>query len=110
MSFFKALLGILKKLEALHNNFFVGRELDEKKLTWISWNTVLASKKDGALGVSSLFSLNMALLFKWVWWFLYSPNVFWVRVIKAIYGSKGLIGCRTTKNRHSVWFDILKSV
>lgn len=110
MFLFKAPLCILKNLEALRNNFFVGGDLDERKLTWISWNKVMASKKDGGLGVSSFLALNRALLFNWVWQFHSSPNFFRVRVIKAIYGSKGLIRCCIPKNRHSAWLDTMKLV
>nr|GEW02363.1 RNA-directed DNA polymerase, eukaryota [Tanacetum cinerariifolium] len=39
----------------------------KKKITWVAWNQVLASKEKGGLGVSSFYALNRALLLKWVW-------------------------------------------
>lgn len=42
------------------------------------------------LGVNSIVALNHALLFKWIWRFMVSPNALWVRVVKAIYGERGL--------------------
>ncbi|GKA27507.1 hypothetical protein Tco_0713675 [Tanacetum coccineum] len=48
-------------------NFFNGVDITEKKMSLISWKKVLASKKNGGLGVSSFFAMNRALLFKWVW-------------------------------------------
>nr|GEW05203.1 ARID DNA-binding domain-containing protein [Tanacetum cinerariifolium] len=36
-----------------------------KKITWVSWDKVLASKKNGGLGVLSFHALNRALLLKW---------------------------------------------
>lgn len=70
MLLFKAPMDVLQKIEAMNNNFFVGADLEEKKVTWISWKKVLSQKKyNGGLGVSSTFSLNHALLSKCVWWF-----------------------------------------
>ncbi|GJX74901.1 RNA-directed DNA polymerase, eukaryota [Tanacetum coccineum] len=42
----------------------------DKKITWVAWDKVLASKKNGGLGVSSYFALNRALLLKWIWRFV----------------------------------------
>ncbi|GJW10456.1 hypothetical protein Tco_1576283 [Tanacetum coccineum] len=47
---------------------------------------VLASKKNGGLGVSSFHALNRALLLKWVWRFLSQDGSIWSCVISAIYG------------------------
>nr|GEY92011.1 RNA-directed DNA polymerase, eukaryota [Tanacetum cinerariifolium] len=38
----------------------------DRKITWVAWDEVLASKKHGGLGVSSYYALNRALLLKWV--------------------------------------------
>nr|GEV59119.1 RNA-directed DNA polymerase, eukaryota, reverse transcriptase zinc-binding domain protein [Tanacetum cinerariifolium] len=40
----------------------------------------------GGLGVSSLFALNRALMFKWVWRFITQGFSLWARVIKALHG------------------------
>nr|GEY20974.1 RNA-directed DNA polymerase, eukaryota, reverse transcriptase zinc-binding domain protein [Tanacetum cinerariifolium] len=48
----------------------------------------------GGLGVSSLFALNRALMFKWVWRFFSQKNSLWVRVVKALHGEDGKIGKR----------------
>nr|GFA00553.1 RNA-directed DNA polymerase, eukaryota, reverse transcriptase zinc-binding domain protein [Tanacetum cinerariifolium] len=42
-----------------------GAELSSKKSVWVKWKYALASKDKGGLGVSSLFALNRALMFKW---------------------------------------------
>ncbi|GJW98630.1 RNA-directed DNA polymerase, eukaryota [Tanacetum coccineum] len=47
--------------------FFNGVDKDERKISIIGWNKILASKKKGGLGVSSFFALNRALLLKWIW-------------------------------------------
>ncbi|GJS48564.1 hypothetical protein Tco_0598685 [Tanacetum coccineum] len=67
MSIFKVPKGVLKVMESIRSNFFKGASMLEKKISWIAWDKVLASKKKGGLGVSSYFALNRALLLKWVW-------------------------------------------
>lgn len=64
MSLFKAPKAILNKLEALRNRFFVGVDVEEKKMMWVAWKQLMASKENGGLGVNSLFALNRGLLFK----------------------------------------------
>ncbi|GJR68408.1 hypothetical protein Tco_0014473 [Tanacetum coccineum] len=49
----------------IRRNFFYGSQEADKNITWVKWSKVLAAKQDGGLGVSSLFSLNRALLMGW---------------------------------------------
>ncbi|GKB33037.1 RNA-directed DNA polymerase, eukaryota, reverse transcriptase zinc-binding domain protein [Tanacetum coccineum] len=49
----------------------------------------------GGLGVSSIYALNRALLFKWVCRFRTQGSSLWARVIKGIHGKDGKLG----KNR-----------
>ena len=98
-------------MESLRNRFFGGGDFGEKKITWVKWKKCLASKKDGGLGIGSLFALNRALLFKWIWRFWYDQNALWVKVVKSIYGASGCIGKRFTNNvSNSTWISILKAV
>ncbi|GKA33372.1 hypothetical protein Tco_0719801 [Tanacetum coccineum] len=95
----------------MRNRFFIGGELDEKKITWVKWNTFLASKATGGLGIGSAYALNAALLFMWIWRFRCSPNDLWVKVIKEIHGSDGAIcSGRLDKSSQSPWNAILRSV
>ncbi|GJR32563.1 RNA-directed DNA polymerase, eukaryota, reverse transcriptase zinc-binding domain protein [Tanacetum coccineum] len=88
MSIYMMPATVQKKLEAMRNKFFIGGDLDEKKITWVRWKKFLASKELGGLGIGSIYRLNIGLLFKWVWRFLSSPFDLWVRVIKNIHGEK----------------------
>nr|GEV20926.1 RNA-directed DNA polymerase, eukaryota [Tanacetum cinerariifolium] len=60
--------------------------LSNWKIIWAAWPKVLASKKNGGLGVSSFYALNRALLLKWIWRFTSQDGSLWYRVIKALYG------------------------
>ncbi|GKC56538.1 RNA-directed DNA polymerase, eukaryota [Tanacetum coccineum] len=64
ISIFKVPRGILKAMEAIRSSFFNGADSSDKKITWAAWDKVLASKKNGGLGVSSFHALNRALLLK----------------------------------------------
>ncbi|GJT18362.1 hypothetical protein Tco_0877068 [Tanacetum coccineum] len=104
-------ISIQKKLKSMRNNFFLGGDIEEKKMTWLRWKKCLASKDLGGLGICSIFGLNIGLLFKWILRFLRCSSDLWVRVIKNIYGSHGGIN-DTFGNRHShsTWGGILSSI
>ncbi|GKA89386.1 RNA-directed DNA polymerase, eukaryota [Tanacetum coccineum] len=94
-------------MESIRNNFFIGADPSEKKITCFAWNQVLASKEKGGLGVLSFYALNRALLLKWVWRFVSQDGSLWYHVIQAIYEVK--------INSHSVrynsnWCSILREM
>nr|GEW25391.1 RNA-directed DNA polymerase, eukaryota, reverse transcriptase zinc-binding domain protein [Tanacetum cinerariifolium] len=86
MSIFKVPKGILKSMEAIRSNFFNGIDSTVKKIMWAAWDKILASKKNGGLGVSNFYALNRALLLKWVWRFISQDGSLWFRVIQVLYG------------------------
>ncbi|GKD27399.1 hypothetical protein Tco_1233613 [Tanacetum coccineum] len=75
-------------------------------MTWVCWNKVLASKKNGGLGVSSLF----ALLFKWVWRFITQGSSLWARFIKAIHDVRGTLSSSSASSKRSLWLDIIREM
>ncbi|GJX53244.1 RNA-directed DNA polymerase, eukaryota, reverse transcriptase zinc-binding domain protein [Tanacetum coccineum] len=86
LSMFKVPESILKQLERIRANFFWGGDRDNKKMSWVRWDQILASKNNGGLGVRSLKAFNLALLQKWRWRLVTNPDLLWVSVVKAIYG------------------------
>nr|GEU30517.1 RNA-directed DNA polymerase, eukaryota, reverse transcriptase zinc-binding domain protein [Tanacetum cinerariifolium] len=88
-SLFPMPANVNNKLESLRSNFFWGSDVNGKKILWISWILVLASKEKGGLGIGSLYSLNHALIQKWRWRFFNNPQALWVLLIKAIHGEHG---------------------
>nr|GEX70580.1 RNA-directed DNA polymerase, eukaryota, reverse transcriptase zinc-binding domain protein [Tanacetum cinerariifolium] len=99
MLIYKVPIGILKEMETIRSNFFKGADHSDRKISWVSWEKVLASKQNGGLEVSSFYALNWALLLKWVWCFISQDGSLWYRVIQALYGS--------TFDLHSVHFSSL---
>nr|GFA38111.1 RNA-directed DNA polymerase, eukaryota [Tanacetum cinerariifolium]GFA62235.1 RNA-directed DNA polymerase, eukaryota [Tanacetum cinerariifolium] len=86
MCLYKVPKGILHEMEMIRSNFFKGAAHSERKISWVSWGKVLASKKYGGLDVSSYYALNRALFLNWVWRFISQDGSLWYRVIHALYG------------------------
>ncbi|GJT52989.1 RNA-directed DNA polymerase, eukaryota [Tanacetum coccineum] len=110
MSLFKVPMMILNRMESIRSHFFNGSYMLGKKPTWVKWKNALASKDKGGLGISSLFALNRALIFKWVWRFLYQNSSLWASVIKSIHGAQGKIGKEVNASFPSIWLNIVKEV
>nr|GEW58810.1 RNA-directed DNA polymerase, eukaryota [Tanacetum cinerariifolium] len=86
-------------METIRSNYFKGADHSDRKISWVSWEKVLASKQNGGLGVSSFYALNRMLLLKWVWHFISQDGSLWYRVTQAFYGS--------SFDLHSVHFSSL---
>lgn len=97
MSIFVVPIFVVNTLESLRARFFWGTDLDERCMDSIRWNRILAQKKEGVIGVGSLFSLNRALLYKWHWRFFHNPDLIWVKIVKVLYGPDG--GCSSLSQR-----------
>ncbi|GJX95486.1 RNA-directed DNA polymerase, eukaryota [Tanacetum coccineum] len=97
----------VKEMEAIRSKFFNGADISDRKITWAASDKVLASKKNGGLGVSSFHALNRALLLKWVWRFISQDASLWFRVIQAVYGSSFDLH---SVNQPSIWCSILREV
>ncbi|GJX39412.1 RNA-directed DNA polymerase, eukaryota, reverse transcriptase zinc-binding domain protein [Tanacetum coccineum] len=89
MSIYLMPVSIRNKLESMRRNFFIGGDLEEKRMSWVKWKKCLASKQEGGLGIGSILGLNNGLLYKWIWRFLNKPSDLWARVIQCIYGLDG---------------------
>nr|GEW76783.1 RNA-directed DNA polymerase, eukaryota, reverse transcriptase zinc-binding domain protein [Tanacetum cinerariifolium] len=92
-----------RRLHALYAWFF--KIIGVKLITWVAWEKVLSSKKNGGLDVSSLFALNRALLFKWIWRFLSQDGSLWYHVICAIHGVRLE---QHSRNSNSTWGAIIR--
>nr|GEV99747.1 putative nuclease HARBI1 [Tanacetum cinerariifolium] len=71
---------VLHRMESMRSYFFNGAELSSKRSVWVKWKHALASKDKCGLGVSSLFALNRALMFKCVWRFITQGSSLWAKL------------------------------
>nr|GEV36574.1 RNA-directed DNA polymerase, eukaryota [Tanacetum cinerariifolium] len=85
MSIFKVPIKVLQNMESIRSRFFNGADINSKNPSCVRWKNVMASKDTSGLGVSSLFTLNRALIFKWVWRFISQKSSLWASVIKALH-------------------------
>ncbi|GKA87761.1 putative RNA-directed DNA polymerase, eukaryota, reverse transcriptase zinc-binding domain protein [Tanacetum coccineum] len=113
MSIYLMPVSIRSKLESMRSKNFRGVDLNENKMSWVKWERCLASKKNGGLGIGSIYGLNIGLLFKWIWRFLTRPSDLWARVIGNIYGYIGDIDrncpiANRTPLLHSDWSTVLR--
>nr|GEW76004.1 reverse transcriptase domain-containing protein [Tanacetum cinerariifolium] len=98
---------VLQRMESIRCHFLSGADLSGKQSIWVKWNSVLASKEKGRLGVLSLYALNRALMFKWIWRFFTHSSSLWAWVIKAIHSEGGKIGKYSEAAYPSLWLDIV---
>ncbi|GJV49742.1 RNA-directed DNA polymerase, eukaryota [Tanacetum coccineum] len=115
MSMYESLMYVINKLEVIRSHFFNGGDPNIRKMTFVKWENVLASKDKGGMGVSSFFALNRALIFKWIWRFYsqWGAGFFfslWSRVIKAIHGVDGKLGYHIKPSASSNWIDIVRTL
>ncbi|GJR28522.1 RNA-directed DNA polymerase, eukaryota, reverse transcriptase zinc-binding domain protein, partial [Tanacetum coccineum] len=103
-------MNVLHRMESIWSKFFNGVDSSSKKSVWVKWKSALASKDKGGLGVSSLFALNRALMFKWVWRFVTQSSSLWARVIKVLHGDDGKIGKKAKSSYPFIWLDIIHKV
>ncbi|GJW77499.1 hypothetical protein Tco_0139181 [Tanacetum coccineum] len=78
-----------------------------RMISWVAWDNVLESKLNGGLGVSSFFTLNRALLLKWVWRFISGDGSLWcLNEVKSLKDS-GLICLRIVRSGVGTGLEIV---
>ena len=85
MSFFRAPTIVINRLTAIERNFLWGGNLEGKKIAWVAWSQVCASRERGGLGIKDIKALNKDLLIKWKWLMFQQPDQFWSRILTSKY-------------------------
>ncbi|GJS13887.1 hypothetical protein Tco_0629573 [Tanacetum coccineum] len=99
--------GVLKVMESIRSNFFKGASMLEKKISWIAWDKVLASKKKGGFRVSSYFRSTRAHPLERGFGVFFRKMILCVSCL-----SKRFMGIRLIliQFEGSIWSSILKEV
>ncbi|GJX21016.1 hypothetical protein Tco_0223693 [Tanacetum coccineum] len=79
LSIFRSLELVLQDLERIRAKFFWGGNKDKNKMAWVKWPIILNSFDKGGLNIGSLKASILALLKKWRWKVVSSPNAFGFR-------------------------------
>jgi hypothetical protein len=87
-SFYRGPNKVIKKLTSIQRDFLWGSSQTQKKVAWISWNSVCKTKIAGGLGVKNLDLFNIALLAKWKWRCLCENDAFGIRFLFIATGTQ----------------------
>nr|ABN09170.1 hypothetical protein MtrDRAFT_AC183371g10v1 [Medicago truncatula] len=86
---------------------------DNRKITWIDWESVCLNREVGGLGVRRIREFNLSLLGKWCWRMLVNREGLWFRVLTARYGligGGGGGGLQCGDRNGSVWWREIASI
>lgn len=85
MSCFKLPVSIVKRIQSVLTRFWWDVKPDERRMAWISWDTLTMTKGDGGLGVRDIECFNDAMLGKLSWRILTKPQSLLARILKGKY-------------------------
>nr|GEZ38382.1 RNA-directed DNA polymerase, eukaryota, reverse transcriptase zinc-binding domain protein [Tanacetum cinerariifolium] len=87
----EAAFGLERKSFSIQERVTIVKSMleDQRGISWVKWDSILASPKFGGLGVGSLLAKNLVLLVKWKWRFLTKKDALLRKVISCFYGSAG---------------------
>lgn len=64
LSLFKALKRMINTITCIQGNFLQGTDVNERKLTWVSWTNCCKAKDQGGSGIKDIKSFNTAFVGK----------------------------------------------
>ena len=85
MSCFKLPMSMVKRIQSALTRFWWDSKPDERKLAWISWDTLTKTKGDGGLGFRDIECFNDALLGKLSWRIIMKPQSLLARILTGKY-------------------------
>lgn len=108
-STFKAPKKTISTLESIRRKFFWGGCSEDRKISWVAWDKVIAPCDRGGLGIGSLRTCNQDMLAKWWWRFQTENQALWCKVIRSIHGPTGGLHNNTSlKSNSGPWYHIVK--
>ncbi len=109
-SIFRAPKWVTSRIEVLRRDFFW--KGNAEALGWgrlVAWGKVCRTNKEGGLGILDLSLMNEALLCKWWWKLLTSPELQWNKLIHGLYyARRSTLGeGRSFRPDSQWWRDVL---
>lgn len=86
LSLFLLPKSVILDLIKVQQGYLWGGNLENTKISWVSWDDICKPKKEGGLGIRDLGVFNIALVGKWIWRLLDEKNRLWAKIIYSKYG------------------------
>ncbi|XP_024178198.1 uncharacterized protein LOC112184155 [Rosa chinensis] len=97
------------EMHRLMARFWWGEFGEERKIHWVAWEKLCASKKEGGLGFRDMHLFNIALLAKQGWRLICRPDSLLAQVLKARYFPQtDFMQAELHKGASFTWRSILK--
>jgi hypothetical protein len=77
MSSFLMPKGVCNILTSIQRRFLWSGVAKQKKICKVQWRIVVKARKEGGLGLGSLMSKNISMLFKWIWRLSLPDHALW---------------------------------
>ena len=106
LSLFKAPVSVCKTIASIQRRFVWAWGAKNKRISWVSWDTVCKPKEEGGLGVKDIRTFNCALLAKWKWRMLNEEKGKWKEILVSKYDREGA-GHEVSNNHYSWWWKDL---
>jgi hypothetical protein len=107
MGVFKLPAGACDEITQIIRRFWWGEEGGKRKVHWIPWDKLLASKSKGGMGFRDMRKFNQALLARQAWRLVQFPESLCARVLRAKYFPNGeLVDTVFTGNASPTWRSI----
>ena len=87
MAVFKLPRGLCEHITSMVRKFWWGSKNGERKIAWVTWDSMTMPKYKGGLGFRDIEVFNLALLARQVWRILNEPNSLSARILKSVYFS-----------------------
>lgn len=88
MTCFLLSVSLCKRIQSELTRFWWDDKPSERKICWVSWDTLTLSKTEGGLGFRDIQAFNIALLEKIAWRLITEPNCLFSRIILGKYCHK----------------------
>jgi hypothetical protein len=104
MAVFKLPRGLCDHITTLVQKNWWGSKNGERKVAWVSWDSMTMPKYKGGLGFRDIEVFSLALLARQVWRILNDPDALSIRILKALYFPSTNILCASVgTNPSQIW-------
>ncbi|XP_024006491.1 uncharacterized protein LOC112083001 [Eutrema salsugineum] len=108
MSCFKIPLTVVNEITSILSRFWWEKNEEQRGISWVAWNKLQLTKKEGGLGFRDLAMCNDALLAKQAWRLFQYPDSLFARLFKAKYYRESTVLEARPQNQQSFgWSSIL---